>query len=79
MNKKGLVKFNISQVIGHILCWGVVAPILDILMYNEPLEKLFAQGLFAGIANSVTTAIIGSLLCIAYAATRTKEGSLSKE
>ena len=79
MNKKGLVKFNISQVAGHILCWGVVAPILDILMYNEPLEKLFAQGLFAGIANSVTTAIIGSLLCIAYAATRTKEGSLSKE
>ena len=79
IGKKGLIKFNITQVVSHVICWGVVAPILDIVMYNEPLEKLFAQGLFAGIANSVTTAIIGSLLCIAYAATKTKAGSLSKE
>ena len=79
MGKKGLIKFNIAQVVGHIVCWGAVAPILDILMYNEPLEKLFSQGLMAGIGNSVTTAIIGSLLCIAYAATKTKAGSLTKE
>ena len=79
MGKKGLIKFNIAQVVGHIICWGAVAPILDILMYNEPLEKLFSQGLMAGIGNSVTTAIIGSLLCIAYAATKTKAGSLTKE
>lgn len=79
LGKKGLVKFNIAQIVSHIICWGLVAPVLDILIYNEPLEKLFAQGLFAGISNSVATAIVGSLLCIAYAATRTKEGSLSKE
>ena len=79
IGKKGLIKFNITQVVSHVICWGAVAPILDIVMYNEPLEKLFAQGLFAGIANSVTTAIIGSLLCIAYAATRTKAVSLTKE
>ena len=79
IGKKGLIKFNITQIVSHVICWGAVAPILDIVMYNEPLEKLFAQGLFAGIANSVTTAIIGSLLCIAYAATRTKAGSLTKE
>ena len=79
IGKKGLIKFNIVQVISHIICWGVVAPVLDILIYNEPLEKLFAQGLFAGISNAVTTAIIGSLLCLAYAATKTKDGSLTKE
>ena len=79
IGKKGLIKFNIVQVISHVICWGVVAPALDILFYNEPLEKLFAQGLFAGISNAVTTAIIGSILCIAYAATKTKDGSLTKE
>ena len=79
IGKKGLIKFNIVQVVSHVICWGVVAPALDILIYNEPLEKLFAQGLFAGISNAVTTAIIGSILCIAYAATKTKDGSLSKE
>ncbi len=79
LGKKGLVKFNLIQLVSHIICWGGVAPVLDILIYNEPLEKLFAQGLFAGISNAVTTAIVGSLLCIAYAATKTKAGSLTKE
>ena len=79
IGKKGLIKFNILQFVSHIICWGVVAPILDILIYSEPLDKLFAQGLFAGISNAVTTAIVGSLLCVAYAATKTKAGSLTKE
>lgn len=79
MGKKGLIKFNVAQVISNVICWAVVAPVLDILIYNEPLEKLFAQGFFAGVSNAVTTAIIGSLLCIAYAATKTKAGSLNKE
>ena len=79
IGKKGLIKFNIAQVVSHVICWGVVAPVLDILIYNEPQEKLFSQGLVAGIANAVTTAIVGSLLCVAYAATKPKAGSLTKE
>ena len=79
LGKKGLIKFNLIQLVSHIICWGGVAPVLDILIYNEPLEKLFAQGLFAGVSNAVTTAIVGSLLCVAYAATKTKAGSLTKE
>ena len=79
MGLMGLLKFNIVQIVSHVICWGGVAPVLDILMYNEPLDKLFAQGLVAGTSNAVTTAIVGSLLCIAYAATKTKAGSLTKE
>ena len=79
MGKKGLIKFNVGQLIAHVICWGGVAPVLDILMYNEPLDKLFAQGLVSGVSNAVTTAIVGSLLCVAYAATKTKAGSLTKE
>ena len=79
VENKTLVKFNIVQFISHVICWGAVAPVLDILIYSEPIDKLFAQGLFAGISNAVTTAIVGTLLCIAYAATKTKAGSLTKE
>ena len=79
MGRKGLMKFNIGQIVSHVICWGAVAPVLDILIYNEPLDKLFAQGLMSGVANAVTTAIVGSLLCVAYAATKTKAGSLTKE
>ncbi len=77
--KKEIIRFNISQVICHVICWGLVAPILDIVIYAEPIEKLFAQGLVSGISNAVTTAIIGTLLCIAYAKAKPRKGSLSKE
>ena len=43
------------------------------------MEKLFAQGLMAGIGNAVTTAIVGTILCLAYAAAKPKAGSLNKE
>lgn len=79
IGKKGLIKFNVSQIVAQLICWGVVAPVLDILIYQEPLDKLFAQGVVAGVANAVTTAIVGSLLCIAYAASKPKAGSLDKE
>ena len=79
MGKKGLIKFNLAQVVCHLICWVLVAPVLDVYMMGEPWVKLLAQGLVAGVANAVTTAIVGSLLCVAYAATKTKAGSLTKE
>lgn len=79
LGKKGLIKFNIAQVVCHLICWMAVAPVLDVYMMGEPWNKLIAQGLMAGVANAVTTAIVGSLLCVAYAATKTKAGSLTKE
>ena len=79
MGKKGLIKFNIAQVVSHVISWIVVANILDVLMYSEPIDKILTQSLFVTVGNVVTTAIVGSLLCIAYAATKTKAGSLTKE
>ena len=78
MGKKGLVKFNIAQVVSNLLCWFLVAPVLDVYMMGEPWDKLLSQGLLAGVSNAVTTAIVGSLLCVAYASTKTKAGSLTK-
>lgn len=79
IDKKKIIQFNVAQVIAHLLAWGVVAPVLDILIYSEPVKKLFAQGLMAGIANIITTGVVGTLLLVAYAKTVVKRGSLSKE
>ena len=79
MGKKSLVKFNVAQVICHAFSWIIVANALDILMYNEPLDKILTQSFFSTASNCVSTAIVGSLLCVAYAATKTKAGSLTKE
>ena len=77
--KAEIIRFNVSQLVCHVICWGLVAPVLDILIYQEPVEKLFAQGLVSGISNAVTTAVIGTLLCVAYAKAKPKAGSLKKE
>ena len=79
LGKSGLIKFNIAQIVCHIISWGVIAPVLDIFLMKEPADKVFTQGLVAGVSNLVTTAIVGSLLFIAYAATKPKAGSLKKE
>lgn len=79
IDSKKLVRFNVAQVIAHLLAWGLVAPCLDIVICKEPIEKLFAQGLMAGVSNIVTTGVVGTLLLVAYAKTVVKRGSLNKE
>ena len=79
MGKKGLIKFNVAQVVAHAITWIGVANVLDVLMYSEPFDKILTQSRFATIGNSISSIVVGSLLCVAYAATKTKAGSLTKE
>ena len=76
---KDIITFNVIQIIGNVIAWVVVAPLLDILIYQEPANLVFTQGITAAIMNSISAGVIGTLLLIAYAATRTKKGSLSKK
>lgn len=73
------VLFNVAQVIAHAVAWILIAPVGDIVIYSEPADKVFLQGVVAAAANIVTTAIIGTLLCLVYAKARPKKGSLQKE
>ncbi len=77
--KKGIFTFNFTQILCHLIVWAAVAPILDILIYAEPANKVFIQGLVSAGANCVTTAIVGTLLCISWNAAIPKKGSLKKE
>ena len=70
------IRFIIGSLIVHAVAWGVIAPGLDILIYEEPADKVFVQGLIAGAGNFVITAIIGTLLLFGYSKTRVKTGSL---
>lgn len=76
---KDLLFFNLYQIAANIIGWGVLAPILDILIYKEPADKVFLQGLTAAAANLITVAVLGSIFLTLYAKTRTSAGSLSKE
>ncbi|GFZ87639.1 UPF0397 protein [Compostibacillus humi] len=77
--KKEIISFNLIQAAVQAIGWVVVAPVLDILIYAEPANKVFVQGLVAASANIVSVAIIGTILLAAYAKTRVKDNSLRKE
>ena len=78
-NKGKVITYTISNVIAHLIAWIVVAPVLDILIYAEPVKKVFAQGAFAAISNIITAVVVGGLLVLAYTKTIAKKGSLDKE
>lgn len=42
--KKQIVLFNVVQVVANLAAWVIVAPVLDIVIYAEPANKVFAQG-----------------------------------
>lgn len=76
---KDIIKFNVIQVIGNVVAWVVVAPLLDIIIYAEPMNLVFTQGIIAAVMNIISAGVIGSLLLVAYSKTRTQKGSLSKK
>lgn len=77
--KKQICAFAVVNVLANCLAWILVAPVLDILIYAEPANKVFAQGGMAALANCVTAVIVGGLLLFAYSKTVAKSGSLKKE
>ena len=78
-NTKTIVLFNVVQVIANAVAWILVAPILDILIYAEPANKVFVQGAWAFVGNIIIIGILGTLLCVGYSAIGAKSSSLTKE
>ncbi len=77
-SKQALI-FNINQFLANAIAWIFVAPILDILIYAEPSDKVFAQGVTAFAVNGAVTLIVGTILAFAYSKIRTGNSSLQKE
>ena len=71
--------FNGVQIAANAVVWGVIAPTLDILIYSEPADKVYIQGLVAGASNMVVILILGSLLAFGFVKTIAKSGSLRME
>lgn len=78
-SKKEIIVFNIYQVIANLIAWLLIAPTLDILIYAEPTNKVYLQGIAAAISNSITVGVLGTILLYTYAKTRVKKGSLDRE
>lgn len=78
-DKKAIILFNVVQVIANAVAWILVAPVLDILIFAEPANKVFIQGFWAFLGNIIITAILGTILAVGYSKMGAKSSSLSKE
>ncbi|WML41363.1 ECF-type riboflavin transporter substrate-binding protein [Neobacillus sp. OS1-2] len=76
---KKIILFNVVQIVVQAIGWFVIAPTLDVLIYAEPVNKVYLQGLVAGGLNMVTVAVLGTLLLSIYAKSRSQSGSLTKD
>ena len=76
--KSEITTFVIYTLLGQAASWIVIAPLLDIVLYSEPANLVFTQGIVAFVADFICAAVIGGLLLKAYASSRTGRGTLSK-
>lgn len=76
---KIVIFFNVVQVIANAIAWIGLAPVLDILIYAEPAEKVFIQGALAFVGNIVVAGVLGTLLAYTYSKVGGKSSSLKKE
>lgn len=77
--KGDIIRYNIYQIIGNAVAWIVVAPVLDIVIYAEPANLVFTQGIVAAISNAISAGVIGTVLLLLYSKTRAGKGSLKQE
>ena len=79
VNSKNIILFNVVQIVANAIAWILVAPVLDILMFAEPANKVFAQGAFAFLGNIIVIGILGTILLIAYSKIVGGSNNLQKE
>ena len=78
-DKKDMILYNVYQIIGNFVAWGLIAPVLDIVIYAEPANYVFTQGIVAAICNAISAGVIGTILLKLYSKGRASKGSLTKE
>jgi len=76
---KQAIILNGIQIAANILAWVAIAPTLDILVYQEPSDKVYLQGLVAASLNVAVVFVLGTLLAFGYSKTGSKERSLKAE
>jgi energy-coupling factor transport system substrate-specific component len=77
--KKEMINYSIWSIIGNAVAWIAVAPILDVVMYAEPANKVFVQGAIAFVFDAICTIAVGGILLAAYAKSKTGKGTLTKK
>ena len=76
LSLKGIIIFNAFQILGNLIAWLIVAPVLDILLSDRPAATVYNEGVMVAIINIISCAVFGSLLLFVWSKTMSKEDRL---
>ncbi|MBR4745019.1 MAG: ECF-type riboflavin transporter substrate-binding protein [Oscillospiraceae bacterium] len=62
--------FILCAVISHLICWVLLLPVLEAVLYGGAYGAMLLQGLVICALGIAVTAVCGSLLCFVYSALR---------
>lgn len=65
--------FNVWQIMGSLIAWSIFMPIAEALVNHKDYWYVLQEGMLGGSANIITTILLGTVLCAAYAAIRRKK------
>ena len=68
-----MVRFNVVQAAVNIAIFGLIAPTLDVLFYQQATTIVFTQGWIASIVNLLTVAVFGTITLKLYANYKLKQ------
>jgi class 3 adenylate cyclase/uncharacterized membrane protein len=71
--------FNGVQIVANIAAYVFINRILDLLIYDEPFDKVSLQSFVAAGVNIVAVLFIGTILAIGYSRTLIKTGHQKKD
>lgn len=67
------LRFNVIQVVTHVILLGLVLPTLEVFFYQETTEVVFIGGWISSMVNSIVVAIVATFLFKAYALHRNRK------
>ena len=68
-----MVRFNVVQAAVNIAIFGLIAPTLDVLFYQQATTIVFTQGWIASVVNLLTVAVFGTITLKLYANYKLKQ------
>ena len=70
----GIIAYNVTQIAGNLISWGLIAPVLELSLNPErSAAEVFVQGVTAGLVDILSAEFIGTPLLIAYSVFRKKQ------
>jgi len=77
--QKHLITFAILAILAHVIAYGLVAPLLDQVMYGGDLTVNLTQGWVAAIGNIIVSLVIGLPVQWFLAGRNATAGTLAEE